>query len=85
MLRKHDLVERLGTPLNSNDSPTERLQSFVNYLADNYNANEEGDVSIAEAIFIARKQIGEGNFTKASGHYEQCRKPKRNTAAIDGF
>ena len=59
MLRKHDLVERLGTPLNSSDSPTERLQNFVNYLADNYNANEEGDVSIAEAIFIARKQIGE--------------------------
>ena len=59
MLRKHDLVERLGTPLNSYDSPTERLQNFVNYLADNYNANEEGDVSLAEAIFIARKQIGE--------------------------
>ena len=36
MLRKHDLVERLGTSLNSYDSPTERLQSFVNYLADNY-------------------------------------------------
>lgn len=59
MLRKHDLTELLGTTLNSSESPTERLNNFVNYLADNYSANENGDVSLEEAVFIARKQIGE--------------------------
>ena len=59
MLRKYELTERLGTTLSSFESPAERLNNFVNYLADNYSANENGDVSLEEAIFIARKQIGE--------------------------
>ena len=75
MIRKHDLIELLGTPLNSSDSPTERLQNFVNYLADNYSANENGDVSIEEAIFIARKQIGEVAID---------RREKNNIDAKDG-
>ena len=59
MIRRNELMDRLGTPLNNPDSPTEQLKSFVNYLADNYSANENGGVSIEEALFIARKQIGE--------------------------
>ena len=59
MIRKNELLERLGTTLNSTDTATERLKDFMEYLADNYSANENGGTSIEEAIYIARKQIGE--------------------------
>ena len=42
MLRKHELTELLGTPISNLDSPANKLNAFVNYLADNYSANENG-------------------------------------------
>ena len=59
MIRRNELIDLLGTPISNPDSPTEQLKSFINYLADNYSANENGGIPIEEAIFIARKQIGE--------------------------
>ena len=59
MLRKHDLTERLRTTVSNLNPPASKLNDFINYLADNYSSNERGDISLEEAIFIAKKQIGE--------------------------
>ena len=75
MIRRNELIDMLGTPLSNPDSPTEQLKNFINYLADNYSANENGGVSIEEAIFIARKQIGEAVID---------RREKQNIDARDG-
>ena len=59
MLRRNELTERLGTPISNPDSPATKLNDYINYLADNYSANENGGISLEESIYIARKQIGE--------------------------
>ena len=59
MLRRHDLTERLGTSVSNPNSPASKLNDFINYLADNYSENENGGISLEEAVFIAKKQIGE--------------------------
>ncbi len=64
MLRRHELTDLLGTPISNPDSPANKLNAFVNYLADNYSANENGGISFEEAVFIARKQIGEAVIDK---------------------
>ena len=75
MIRRNELIDLLGTPVSNPDSPTEQLKSFINYLADNYSANENGGIPIEEAIFIARKQIGEAVID---------RREKQNIDARDG-
>ena len=59
MLRKYELTERLGTAVSNPNSPASKLNDFINYLADNYSENENGGISLEEAVFIAKKQIGE--------------------------
>lgn len=64
MLNKDELNERLGTTTNTADSPARKLNDFINYLADNYSENENGGISLEEAVFIARKNIGESVINK---------------------
>ncbi|MDY6367077.1 MAG: hypothetical protein SPL13_00950, partial [Clostridia bacterium] len=59
MLRRHELTELLGTNISNPDTPGEKLNSFINYLADNYSENENGGISLEEAIIIAKKAVGE--------------------------
>ena len=64
MIRRYELTDLLGTQRNGMNSPASKLNAFINYLADNYSANENGGISLEEAIYIARKEIGESVVTK---------------------
>jgi|GEM_PF-1800708 len=57
MFNKQELLERLNrTPANAN-RPTAKLNAFINYLADNYSENAIGDMTVEEAVYIARNDI----------------------------